>query len=190
VLGRLVGGRQRLVVDHVHRPAWVVPQPRGREEDERQRQPGQRDGRPRLVDPEPLGEECAQFVVAARLGQEGAQLVLVERRQPRPQPPQRRLPRDLRERRVLARRGQVQRQSHHRGLDGRARADGVLEGFAGEAVQPRRQRDVRRRRLLPLQRRQPRQRLGRAQARALQQPLPLEQRLRQLGTGQQHRRRP
>ena len=75
-----------------------------------------------------------------------------------------RLPGQLRVRGVVGGGGDVQREPHDRRLHDAARAERRLQVVAREAVEPGGERDVRRGRVLALQRRQPVDRLGRSRA--------------------------
>jgi hypothetical protein len=78
----------------------------------------------------------------------------------------------------------VERAAHDRRLHDLAPRECSLEGVAVEALQPRRERDVRRGRMLRLQRGEPGDRLGRGQAGALEQQLTGGQRRRELLPGE------
>jgi hypothetical protein len=78
----------------------------------------------------------------------------------------------------------MEREPHDRRLDDAAGRDRRLEVLAGEAVQARGEGDVRRRRVLALQRREAADRLGGSEAPALDQPLAGRERGGQLGAGE------
>jgi hypothetical protein len=77
----------------------------------------------------------------------------------------------------------VQRQAHDRRLDDLACVQRRLQLDGREPVQPGGQRDVRGGRVLPLERSQQADRLGRVEAPALQQQLARRERDRQLTAG-------
>jgi hypothetical protein len=163
-------------VDDEARPAAIVPRPGRRELHERQQDAGEDDRRPRLLrDALVAADALADLHVRARLAQPRAELRghlrLVEVRVLLAPGAHADLAHELRVGGVLAGRREVQRHPHQRRLDDGARGERGLEALAGEAVEPRGERDVGRGRMLALERRQAPDRLGRVEPEALDQPL-------------------
>ena len=187
--GGLRGVGERPRIDDEARPPLVVPEPGRRELHERQQHAGEEHLPPLL-----LGHVVVPAHVLPDLGirprlleparELGGDLRLVEMRvrlAPLAHLP---LPGQLRERGVVGRGGDVEGEAHDRRLHDAASAERRLQVGAGEAVEPGGQRDVRRGRVLALERRQPADRLGRGEALALEQHLPRRERGGQLRPGQ------
>ena len=194
--GRVGGVGQRSRVDDEARPAPVAPVPGRRELDERKQAAGEEDLPPRLVrDALVAPDALADLLVRARLGEPGAELGdhlrLVEVRVLLAPAAQAHLADQLRVGRVLVRRGEVERQAHERRLDHAAGVERRLEVSAREAVEAGGERDVGRRRVLALQRREAADRLGGGEALPLDQPLAGGERCGQLRAGERpHRPQP
>ena len=85
---------------------------------------------------------------------------------------------------IVASAHHVQRRSKRTGLDDRATSESPRQLLLPKAVEPRPERDVRRRRVLRLQRDEPLDGADRRESRALDEQLPSEQRAIQLAQGE------
>ncbi len=187
--GRGVDGiRERSRIDQEARAPAVAPRPARRELHQRQQRADEDDGRPRLVGDTLVARHAlADLAVGPRLAQPLAELgghaLLVQAGMalaPRPHP---RLAGELGVGRVVLAGDEVERQAVDGGLHHVARADRRLERFTREALEARGQRDVRRGRVLRLERGEAADRLGGIEALPLEQHLPRGQRRRQPRAG-------